>query len=70
MQKKIFFGVYFFYEKKTGQRSVTAAWATRSPWSIFNKIAINQVHDLTQRFVQDKNTQRTQFYLNKGPELS
>ena len=46
MQKKTFvFGkFYFFYEKKMifrpffafyCQRSVTAAWATRSPWSIF-----------------------------------
>ena len=46
MQKKYFWGVNFiFLRKKTdffgrfsafyGQRSVTAAWATGSPWSIF-----------------------------------
>ena len=45
MQKKIFFGVNFIILRKKcvffgrfyafyGQRSVTAAWATRSPWSI------------------------------------
>ena len=45
MQKKIFFGVNFIFLRKKGdfsdvfsafygQRSVTAAWATRSPWSI------------------------------------
>ena len=44
MQKKYSFWVNFiFYEKKLifgrfsafyGYRSVTAAWATRSPWSI------------------------------------
>ena len=45
MQKKIFFGGKFYFFKKKrwffgrfsafyGQRLVTAAWATRSPWSI------------------------------------
>ena len=40
----MFFGKFFFPPEKKGhfraifrdgQRSVTAAWATRSPWSIF-----------------------------------
>ena len=45
MQKKIFFGVNLIFLRKKGvffgrfsafygQCSVTAAWATRSPWSI------------------------------------
>ena len=45
MQKKYFWGVNFILLRKKndfsgrfsafyGQRSVTAAWATRSPWSI------------------------------------
>ena len=46
MQKKYFFGVNFIFLRKKGdfsdvfsafygQRSVMAAWATRSPWSIY-----------------------------------
>ena len=49
MQKKIFFwGKFYFFKKKRwffgcfsafyGQRSVTAAWATRSPWSNSNYV--------------------------------
>ena len=46
-KKIFFFGKFYFFKKKRwffgrfsafyGQRSVTAAWATRSPWSIFKK---------------------------------
>ena len=51
IQKKIFFwGKFYFFKRKKnrffgrffsafyGQRSVTAAWATRSPWSILKQI--------------------------------
>ena len=54
--KKYFFGVNFIFLRKKcvffgrfyafyGQRSVTAAWATRSPWSI-SDILLAQVYPL------------------------
>ena len=56
-QKKLGGLILFFYEKKQnfrpffnafyGQRSVTAAWATRSPWSIYH-IFISTVYKMNK----------------------
>ena len=67
MQKKYFLVVNFIFLSKKGdffcrfsafygQRSVTAAWATRSPWSI---------HTTEQHFALDKTLHCTvvQFFL-------
>ena len=54
MQKKYFFWVNFIFLRKKGdfsdvfsafygQRSVTAAWATRSPWSIYITLVQNYI---------------------------
>ena len=78
MQKKYFWGVNFIFLRKKGdfsddfsafygQRSVTAAWATRSPWSIFLrllllthfgetpvKICFPQYFGITRRYIKKK----------------
>ena len=74
MQKKIFFGgkFYFFPEKNYfsavfsafhGQRSVKAARATRSPWSVILK---NYLHELSSRIFFRNNLQE----LSSAPGLS
>ena len=79
MLKKIYFGGKFYFFKKKGdfldvfsafygQRSVTASWATRSPWSIFSvfcfwptsgnlprvKICFHQYFGITRRYMPKK----------------
>ena len=39
-KKNIFLGKKLIFERFYGQRSVTAAWATRSPWSIFLRLLL------------------------------
>ena len=59
-KKLIFLGDFFSFR---GQRSVTAAWATPSPWSIIaqvtEQLTAQTITQVTEQFTPQTNTQVT-----------